>query len=64
MKDISGGQLAADALVERGVEFIYTLSGGHITPIYQYLEKYLKKKTDRVPERNSDTVKRAGNTGY
>ncbi len=35
---ISGGQLVAESLVERGVETIFTLSGGHITPIYQYLE--------------------------
>lgn len=35
---ISGGQLVAESLVERGVKTIFTLSGGHITPIYQYLE--------------------------
>lgn len=45
MGDISGGQLAAEALIQKGVSFIFTLSGGHITPIYQYLEKYIKKKT-------------------
>jgi acetolactate synthase-1/2/3 large subunit len=35
---VTGGQLAAQALTARGVEKIFTLSGGHITPIYQYLE--------------------------
>ena len=38
METISGAQLAAESLVERGVKYIFTLSGGHITPIYQYLE--------------------------
>jgi len=38
MNEITGGQLAAEALVARGVEKIFTLSGGHITPIYQHLE--------------------------
>jgi len=35
---VAGAKLVADALVARGVEKIFTLSGGHITPIYQYLE--------------------------
>ena len=35
---ITGAQLVAEALVEQGVEYVFTLSGGHITPIYQYLE--------------------------
>ena len=38
MEMISGGQLAAEALVHKEVDTIFTLSGGHITPIYQYLE--------------------------
>jgi len=38
MDKIIGGKLAADALIERGVDYIFSLSGGHITPIYQYLE--------------------------
>jgi acetolactate synthase-1/2/3 large subunit len=38
MSDITGGQLAAQALIDKGVDVIFTLSGGHITPIYQYLE--------------------------
>ena len=38
MENIIGGKLVADALVDRGVDYIYSLSGGHITPIYQYLE--------------------------
>ncbi len=39
MEKISGGQLAAEALREKGVNRIYTLSGGHITPIYKFLEE-------------------------
>lgn len=38
MDKIIGGQLAAEALIERGVDYIFSLSGGHITPIYQFLE--------------------------
>lgn len=38
MEKIIGGQLAAEALIDRGVEYIFSLSGGHITPIYQFLE--------------------------
>ena len=38
MPNISGGQLTAEALIEREVQYVFTLSGGHITPIYQYLE--------------------------
>jgi len=38
MDKIIGGKLVADALVDRGVDYIFSLSGGHITPIYQFLE--------------------------
>jgi len=38
MASIQGGQLAAEALIQKGVKYIFTLSGGHITPIYQHLE--------------------------
>jgi acetolactate synthase-1/2/3 large subunit len=38
MDTITGGQIAAEALIEREIPYIFTLSGGHITPIYQYLE--------------------------
>ena len=38
MGTVTGGQLAAESLIERGIEYIFTISGGHITPIYQYLE--------------------------
>lgn len=38
MDKIIGGRLAAEALIERDVDYIFTLSGGHITPIYQFLE--------------------------
>jgi acetolactate synthase-1/2/3 large subunit len=33
-----GAHLAAQALVDQGIDTIFTLSGGHITPIYQFLE--------------------------
>lgn len=35
---VAGAKLVVDALVARGIEKIFTLSGGHITPLYQYLE--------------------------
>ncbi|TAL35327.1 MAG: thiamine pyrophosphate-binding protein [Spirochaetes bacterium] len=38
MEKIIGGQLAAEALIDRGVKHIFSISGGHITPIYQFLE--------------------------
>jgi len=38
MDKIIGAQLVAEALQEQGVDYIFSLSGGHITPIYQYLE--------------------------
>ena len=38
MDKIIGGRLAAEALIERDVDYIFSLSGGHITPIYQFLE--------------------------
>ena len=33
MDKIIGGQLAAEALIARDVDYIFSLSGGHITPI-------------------------------
>jgi acetolactate synthase-1/2/3 large subunit len=38
MGDIISARLVAEALIDREVEYIFTLSGGHITSIYQYLE--------------------------
>lgn len=38
MSDIIGAQLVKEALIERGVDVIFSISGGHITPIYQFLE--------------------------
>ena len=38
MSDVTGGQLVAEALIEKEIEYVFTLSGGHITPIYQFLE--------------------------
>lgn len=35
---ITGAELVAQALIERELEYIFSLSGGHITPIYQHLE--------------------------
>jgi len=39
MGNITGAQLAIEALEARGIKRIFTLSGGHITPLYQYVEK-------------------------
>lgn len=39
MENATGAQLAAQALIQKGVEVIFTLSGGHITPVYKHLEK-------------------------
>lgn len=38
MKKVTGAALAAEALLKQDIEKIFTLSGGHITPLYQYLE--------------------------
>ncbi len=35
---ISGGQLAVDALIEKGVRKVFSLSGGHISPLYECSE--------------------------
>ncbi len=35
---ISGGQLAVDALIEKGVTKVFSLSGGHIFPLYECSE--------------------------
>jgi acetolactate synthase I/II/III large subunit len=38
METITGAELAAQALIDRQIPYIFSLSGGHITPIYQHLE--------------------------
>jgi len=38
METITGAELAAQALIDRQIQYIFSLSGGHITPLYQYLE--------------------------
>ncbi len=38
MGTISGGQLALDALMEKGVTKVFSLSGGHINPLYECAE--------------------------
>ncbi len=38
MDRIVGARLAAEAIIERGLKQVFSLSGGHITPIYQFLE--------------------------
>ena len=35
MGTVTGGRLVVDALKREGVEYIFSLSGGHINPIYQ-----------------------------
>ena len=46
MDSILGAQLAAQALIDKGVDYVFTLSGGHITPIYQFLENTSVKLFD------------------
>jgi acetolactate synthase-1/2/3 large subunit len=36
-KMVTGGELVVRALKKKGVKYIFTLSGGHIAPIYQHL---------------------------
>jgi acetolactate synthase-1/2/3 large subunit len=38
METITGAELVAQALIDRKINHIFSLSGGHITPIYQHLE--------------------------
>jgi len=38
METITGAELAAKALIDRKIDYIFSLSGGHITPLYQHLE--------------------------
>ncbi len=38
MDDVSGGKLVVEALEARGVERVFSVSGGHINPIYLHLE--------------------------
>jgi len=38
MGSMTGGKLVVDALVRRGVEYVFSISGGHINPIYLHLE--------------------------
>lgn len=38
MGTISGGQLTVDALLDKGVRRIFSLSGGHIFPLYEYAD--------------------------
>ncbi|MGQ9842670.1 MAG: thiamine pyrophosphate-binding protein [Spirochaetota bacterium] len=35
---VHAAQLVVEALQDKGVQYVFSLSGGHITPIYQYLE--------------------------
>jgi len=39
METVTGGELAAQALIDRQIPYVFSLSGGHINPIYQHLEK-------------------------
>jgi acetolactate synthase-1/2/3 large subunit len=38
MDKISGGQLTVDALVRKNVGYIFSVSGGHIFPVYDWVE--------------------------
>ena len=39
MQAANGGEAAARALIDLGVEFVFTLTGGHLNHIHQILEK-------------------------
>jgi acetolactate synthase I/II/III large subunit len=39
MDNVTGAQLAVQALEHQGVEALFTLSGGHITPLYEFLDQ-------------------------
>ncbi|MEA2101427.1 MAG: thiamine pyrophosphate-binding protein [Thermodesulfobacteriota bacterium] len=48
MKKVSGGELVAKALVKRGVEYVFGISGGHIVPIQFHLDRLgVKQLTTR-----------------
>ena len=53
MATITGGQIAAQALVDKGVKQIFTLSGGHISPIYKHLENMEVKLFDTRHEQSA-----------
>ncbi len=39
METVTGARLVAEAIAEKNINHIFSLSGGHITPIYQHLEQ-------------------------
>ncbi len=53
MSKITGGQIAAEALRDKGVKQIFTLSGGHISPIYKYLKEFNITLFDTRHEQNA-----------
>jgi acetolactate synthase-1/2/3 large subunit len=53
MDYVMGAHLAADALADQGVECIFTLSGGHITPLYQFLRETNIKLFDTRHEQSA-----------
>ena len=50
MSRSQGGYLVSKALYDLGVRDIFTLGGGHITPVYRALHGY-RYKTDRHASR-------------
>ena len=55
----TGGEAAARALIEQGVDTIFTLSGGHLNPIYLHLEQ----SEVRVLEDGADPRRECGLPG-
>ncbi|MBT7080490.1 MAG: thiamine pyrophosphate-binding protein [Chloroflexi bacterium] len=53
MESITAAQLVAQALIDRNVEYVFSLSGGHITPIYQFLENSSVKIFDTRHEQSA-----------
>jgi len=53
METITGAELAAQALIDRKIPYVFSLSGGHITPIYQHLENSEVKIFDTRHEQSA-----------
>ena len=54
MQAANGGEAAARALIELGVEFVFTLTGGHLNHIHQILEKSPVRLVDTRHEQAAD----------
>ncbi|MBP7685353.1 MAG: thiamine pyrophosphate-binding protein, partial [Deltaproteobacteria bacterium] len=53
MKGTNGGKLIADVLRKQGVEFVFTLCGGHISPILVESQRAGIRVVDMRDEKNA-----------